>query len=269
MANKNKLITFYGASCLFNGKRIKNFKSETFPDLTEAKDYYNKLSQSEFQNIEMSEEQEFIKILIHNGDSQPWHNEVYDTSNIDVPKKLKNPRDINLAEPKEVFAIIDKKTSQLWISNTKKKSCLITLFKKQFDINLSFKELIDEQKFIDSLSSLDGLKFSVYKDDLLNCTNDYREFITSQMDEADIAKIELKYSKKPINKNKMDIVKNFIKERNSFKSMTILGTDKNNREMILNTKLIAYSYQLSLPISETGLFRKKEVFSEIIGAIKK
>jgi len=63
----------------------------------------------------------YLKISLSDGSAKPRNPNVF---NVKTREQEPNPRQLDQAEPKEFFALLDFSNSYLWLSNTQKKTMI-------------------------------------------------------------------------------------------------------------------------------------------------
>lgn len=142
-------VAFYVNDSFINSSEFKNIMNEgIFTNETENRVHIFNLSYSN----------EFLKIKFSDGSAKPRNPNVY---NQDTKELEPNPREGNQIETTEYFAVVDLKSSYIWISNSKKKSLLLDFFQDKFGNNkIVLKDVYDEEMFIQTIKTLDQIKIS-------------------------------------------------------------------------------------------------------------
>src|SRR5690554_5700408 len=97
-------VAFYVNDSFINSSEFKNIMNEgIFTNETENRVHIFNLSYSD----------EFLKIKFSDGSAKPRNPNVY---NQDTKELEPNPREGNQIEPTEYFAVVDLKSSYIWIS---------------------------------------------------------------------------------------------------------------------------------------------------------
>jgi len=204
----------------------------------------------------------FLTINFSDGSSMPRNPKIYDQETHSLED---NPRNKNQIEPKDYFALIDFETSFLWLNNTKKKSLLLSFFQDYFKSKeIVLKDIYDEQKFIDTLETLDGLKISAVPANIFALSNTISRALNDEMYLASKAELNLTYDKiKFVDKIK-DKVSTVLRNRESFQSITISGRDQKNLGMFFNNNLFTRKISFKSEIDENGMFSTKKIFEKLI-----
>ena len=207
----------------------------------------------------------FLKISFSDGSSMPRNPKVYDQNTHSLKN---NPRKRDQIEPKEYFALLDFKTSFLWLNNTKKKTLLLNFLQSHFKSKqIILKDIYDEQDFIDCLKTLDGIKVSAIPPNLFAETNTTSKALNDEMYLASKAELNLTYDRIGVIDKIRDKVTNILNNRTCFQSITISGRDEKNLGMFFNNNLFTRKITLKSTIDDNGMFLPDEVFESLIDEI--
>jgi hypothetical protein len=210
----------------------------------------------------------FLTIKCEYGSPKPRNPEVV---NVFTHDRIPNPRSSEEVEPKEIFALIDFKTSYLWISYSQKKSVILDFLEKQLGdgSELVSQDVFNEESFIKTLKSLDNIKFSA-EPDLLSQTGHLSKILTEDIlgFGADIATVEFKYKQKQNNLSLKESIVNKIKSlfesKNTLKNIVISGRDEKNLGMLFNKNVFSKKIGFKTSVDENGMFDSEEIFRKII-----
>ena len=255
---KKENIYFSGMICYLDDLKlsINDFK-EIIEQGTISEENGNNV---QIFNLEYSDN--YLSINFSDGSSMPRNPKVYDQKSHTLKK---NPRKKNQIEPKDYFAIIDFNTSFLWLNNTKKKTLLLNFFQGYFkNKSIVLKDIYNEQDFINSLKTLDGIKISVVPDNLFAQTNTTSQALNDEMYLASRAELSLTYDKIRVVDQIKDKISNIFKNKESFKSITISGRDKKNLGMFFNNNLFTRKITFKSEVDENGMFTPSDVFDKLI-----
>lgn len=254
---KNKTIFFSGMICYLDDFKldIKDFKKKIDK---------NTFSEEKGNSVEIFQ-LEFIEnhlaINFSDGSSMPRNPNIYDQKTHTIKE---NPRSKEQIEPKEYFALIDFRTSFLWLSNTKKKSLLLCFLQQFFDNKqIILKDIYDEEDFINCLNTLDGIKVSAVPSLFID-TNTTAKALNDEMYLAAKAELKLTYDRvKILDKLKHKITR-ILHQKESFQNITISGRDEKGLEMLFNNSLFTRKISFKTDIDDNGMFSPKTVFSKLI-----
>lgn len=260
---KTSSMTFSGMICYLDDLHLS---IEQFKESIEARTY----SEDDGKKVRIFQfeyKDDYLKIGFSDGSSMPRNPNVYNFSKQELEE---NPRDKDQVEPKEYFAIIDFKTSFLWLNNTKKKNLLISHLRSYFrNGHLNIKDIYDEQDFIDTLKSLDGIKISSVGPNLFSGTNTTTKALEDEMYLATRAELTLSYDKTKFIDKIKDKVINVLNQRNSLQNVTISGRDEKNLGMIFNNNMFTRKIEIKSEIDDNGMYLIDNVYTNLINELEK
>jgi hypothetical protein len=262
-ANKKPLI-FSGVFLYLNNEKLL---IHSFQEHLQAGSYTNN-DESKVQIFNIEYEENYLKMNFGEGTVGPRNPNVF---NFDTKEEEPNPRKKNQVEPRQTFAIIDFKTSFLWISNSKKRSALIDLFKDHFKTSsIVIKEIYDEKQFIAMLKSLDNIKISAVPN-LFSDSGLLSKTLSEEINgyEASVATLSLAYNNRMTSDYLIDKVRSIFKQKNSLKSIVIAGKDENNLGMLFNTEGFSRKIDIEALVDEDEMFTAEDVYKKLISKIKK
>lgn len=228
---------------------------------------YTNNSESKVQIFNIEYEDAYLKMNFGEGTVGPRNPNVF---NFDTNEEEPNPRKKNQVEPRQTFAIIDFKTSFVWISNSKKRTALIDLFKEHFKTSsIIVKEIYDEKQFIDMLKSLDNIKISAVPN-LFSDAGILSKTLSEEINgyEASVATLSLGYNNRLTNNFLIEKVKSIFEQKNSLKSIVIAGKDENNLGMLFNTEGFSRKIDIEAQVDEDEMFSAEDVYKKLIQKIK-
>lgn len=217
-------------------------------------------------NIEY--EDTYLKMSFGEGTVGPRSPHVF---NFDTKEEEPNPRHRNQVEPRETYAIIDFRTSFLWISNSKKRTALIDLFKDYLkDSSIVMKEIYDEREFIEMLKRLNSIKVSAVPN-LFSDSGILSKALSEEINgyEANTATLSLSYNNRITTDYLINKVKSIFEQKDSLKSIVIAGKDENNLGMLFNTEGFSRKIDIKAQVNEDEMFYAHDVYSKLISKIKK
>lgn len=216
--------------------------------------------------ISYKENDRFILIAIKDGLSKPRPDTVHNILTLD---ERPNPREDFEVEAKISYALIDTKSSLLWISNYKKKSTLLDFLKNQQNcIDIELKNIYNEKEFVDTLNSISGISISAEPSIFIehelsaNLINDPLGY------NAEIATLNFKYKHAHLLDKLRDNIRSLIDKKDSFKRIVITGRDKNDIGMTFNTNIFSRRIEFRSTVDDNGMFIQDEMFNNLISQIK-
>jgi hypothetical protein len=258
---KNQTINFSGMICYVNDFKIS---IDDFKEVITEK-LYSEESGDCVQIFIVEFLENFLTINFADGSSMPRNPVIYDQ----ITHSLEdNPRNKNQIEPKEYFALIDFRTSFIWLNNTSKKNILLRFLKRFFkNKNLVLKDIYDEDDFMKCIKTLDGIKISAVSPNLFANSNSISQALSDELYMASKAELTLSYNKVNIVEKIKDKLWNILKHKECFKSITISGRDEKNLGMFFNNNLFTRKISFRSKVSENGMFLPTDVFTKLIKEI--
>lgn len=258
-----KQLSFSGIFLYLDNKelQIEDFKAK-IPEGSFINDTGSKV-----QIFELKYENNYLKINFGDGTLGPRNPMVF---NFETHSQEDNPREKSQIETRHTFAIIDFKSSFLWISNSKKRNGLIDLLKLKFkDSIITAKDIYDEDEFIKTLNRLDKIKISAVPN-LLSETGVLSKKLAEEINgyEADSASLILNYNHKLTTKYLIDKVKSIFEQKNSLKGIVISGRDHNNLGMLFNTEGFSRKIDVEAKVDEDEMFCTEDLFQKLITNIE-
>ena len=217
--------------------------------------------------ITISKEENLRRFYIELGNPFPRPENVRNT---ETHKAEENPRQTNQYEPKQEFGLIDFDNSMLWLSNTKRKGFFIDLFKEKFKTqNVIIKNVYSEEEFLNSIKKVEEIKFSAYPN-LFTETNSLTKELAEEIlgYGASVATLIMKFTNQTISEKVLSRIKNLLSTKASYKSLVITGRDVDNFGIIFNNEFLSKKIPLKAMVNENEIFDIKNVFSQLISAIK-
>lgn len=258
---KNRTIYFSGMICYLNDLKlsIDEFKENIKDGITSEE------KGTSVEIFDLKYDDKFLTINFSDGSSMPRNPRIYDQ---DTHTREDNPRKKNQIEPKEHFAIIDFESSFLWLNNTKKKSLLLSFLQSYFkNKQIVLKDIYDEQDFIDTLKTLDGLKVSAVPANIFAQTNTISKALNDEMYLASKAELSLTYDKIRVIDKIKNKISNILHHKESFQSITISGRDEKDLGMFFNNNLFTRKISVKLDVDDNGMFSPDDVFEKLITEI--
>lgn len=208
-------------------------------------------------------------IYITHGSPYPLPDVVINT---DTQKEEKNPRKNNQYEPKQDFAVIDFKTSYLWLSNTYRKIVLWTFFTEKLKTyQISIKEVYDEDNFISSIKKIDAIRLTGVPSNLFSSSSFLSEELSKELNGygAASAVIHLKYQNTFVGDSLREKIISLIKGKAALKNIMIAGKDTKNMPMFFNTDAIMRKVFVKTDLNDNGTLNEKAVFDKFKSEISK
>jgi|SRR5690554_464757 len=255
--SKNKPLTFSGIVCFIDDNKIaiEDFKTNI------QEGTFDEVSGNIVQIYKLEYLNNYLKVCFSDGSAMPRNPNVYNKTKQEFEP---NPRDTDQIEPKDYFAVFDLKTSYLWLSNTKKKSVILNFFQQKFENRkIIFKDVYEEQKFIESIKTLDHIKISAAPN-IFTQTNSLSQALVDEMYGAQEAILHLKYQNTFIGDTLLDRIKSIFKNKDSFQGIMISGRDEKNLGMLFNNRLFTRKIDIKANVDENEMFDPSDVFNQII-----
>lgn len=257
---EQKTLYFSGMAFYVNDSLID---IDEFKNIVKEGDFTNE-TDNRVHIFNFSYSNEILKIKFSDGSSKPRNPNVY---NQDTKELEPNPREENQIEPTEYFAVVDLKSSYIWISNSKKKSMLLDFFQDKFgNKKIVLKDVYDEEMFIHTIKTLDQIKISAAPS-LFSESNTLSKALTDEMYGAEEATLQLKYNNTMIGDNIFEKLKSLFKSKSSFKNITIAGRDERNLGMLFNNNSFSRKIDIKANVDENEMFIAENVFVQIISKI--
>ncbi|WP_410879491.1 hypothetical protein [Myroides sp. DW712] len=256
-----KVLTFSGIVCFINDSRIslEEFKTVVHEGT------FDEVNGNSVQIFKLDYDNDYLKVCFSDGSAMPRNPNVYNKTKQELEP---NPRESDQIEPKDYFAIFDLKTSYLWLSNTKKKSVILDYFQKKFgNKKIVFKDVYEEQKFIDSLKTLDQIKISAAPN-IFTQTNSLSQALVDEMYGAHEAVLHLKYQNILVGDTLLEKVKSIFKNRTNFQGVMISGRDEKNLGMLFNNSLFTRKIDIKANVDENEMFDTPDVFTQMISKLE-
>lgn len=257
---KQESITFSGTVLYINDEKVNKQLFQNFSLKDDINIQGDRVHRFQFEIYE-----DYLKICCSDGSAKPRNPNVL---NLKTSEEEPNPRQLDQAELKDFFGVLDFSNSYLWLSNMQKKAIIIDYFKNALKTQqIVLKDVYDEAKFIETLKVLDNIKISAAPN-LFSQTNILSNALNDELYGAVEATLELKYDK-TITKGKiLTLIKSIFGNKDSFNKIVIAGRDKKNLGMLFNNNLFLTKIDLKAEIDENGMFVLSDVFEKLIFKIK-
>lgn len=263
-----KNITFTAHVLIVDDKPVL---IDSLKKFIKTKDYPSRNEEKEIVTIfkpQYIKKDRYLCLTILEGKAKPRNPSVV---NVDTGELKDNQRKEYEAEPIHYFALIDLRTSYVWINNSKKEKLIIGFLAENLNTNnICFKSIYEELDFIEALKSLDQLQFSAAPGLFSNESRLSRALADDVYGyEADIATITLDYTTNKTVKEKLkDFLRKTLKHKESFNKIVISGRDENNLGMLFNTNSFSRKIEIKSPIDDNGMFVEKELLKRLIEKIE-
>lgn len=217
-----------------------------------------------------AEDDRFIKIYIEDGNKYPYSKKVINSSNLKEEDNPRSPNKIELTD--QLFALIDIKTSRIFLSNQKQKNEFIEWLQKKTKRIISIKPLFLIDEFIKKVKSIKEICLTVVP----NLFNSNSDILSKKLVDdiygfgAEEATLKLMYKRKnEISKNVLEKVKLLTSRKKEFKNITIVGRTSNNFESIFNMNEVMNRIRIPIKLDQdTKKLGYSEVFFDLIKKIK-
>lgn len=263
-----KDITFTAHVLIVDDKPVlidslkKSIKSKDYPSRNEEKQVATIFKPKYINN------DRYLSLTILEGKAKPRNPSVV---NVDTGELKDNQRKEYEAEPTHYFALIDLKTSYIWVNNSKKEKLIKGFLADKLNTSkIYFKSIYDEFSFIETLKSLDQLQFSAAPDLFSNESGLSRALAEDVYGYgADIATITLDYTtNKSVKEQVKDFLRKTLKHKDRFNKIVISGRDENNLGMLFNTSSFSRKIELKSPIDHNGMLIENELLKRLIEKIE-
>lgn len=179
---------------------------------------YEQTEETHFRSMEcLTIEPQFIRLYFQSGDPRPWNPKLVD---IRTRATVDNSRKKDQFEPKLHYGLLDLERSQVWLPHVVKsifKEAILSQHK-----NASFKEILDEDEFFNTIQSLNQMKFGIAPDQLLNSISDLSQALTNDANGygANYAELVMTFNKnESITDRVKSLFKKAINQKSSFKKI--------------------------------------------------
>jgi hypothetical protein len=211
----------------------------------------------------------FFGININSGDLYHYSDSVVDTE--DNLKLKKNPRKSTEIEfDNQFFFLIDTEYSNIYISNSQKKSFIESSLSKKTGFEFNIELILNEDLFKESLKTISEVNFAFYGSDLFSKGSLVEELDKDKHNyEADSVRIIFNYKHKKFTGSLKNKIEKLIKNKGSNK-LKIVGKDSDDLETVFNADSILGSIPLKIKLEDkTKIVDYISVFNELIVKIKK
>lgn len=254
-----KRLTFTANLLLINDSYIqkKDFnemiETSTFQYIDEKNDKVDALE------LEYKKDR-FLFITINSGQAKPRCPYVINSKTGAISDNKRGEYEV---EPKQIFVIIDMKTSFMWISNSRKIKFTTSFIGEMMGKEVCIKDIYNEKEFIEALESLDQIKFSaapnLFSDDL-NITRVLAEDVYGY--DADIATLVLDYKRnKSVSSFLKEKILKLLKSKN-YADVVISGRDKDNIGLLFNANVFSKKIIFESVVDENEMFDLDHLFKK-------
>jgi hypothetical protein len=263
---KPKDLTFSGMVIYVDSSKIDGDSFKKVVPATTERD--KNINGDRIHFFDIDYENNFLKITFSDGSSTPRQPEVFNKKDGEFEE---NPRSLNQVELNEHFAVLDLKSSYLWLSNANKKALLIGYLQEKTKKRVELKNVYDENRFCETLKYLDEIKLSVAPPNKLNSKpNSLDSALKDEMYDmgAYRATLHFEYNKKEILNEKIrSKVKNLFKHHDNYINIMVSGRDEKNIGILFNTDSFSLKITIKAQVNESEIFEKNDVFNKIINKI--
>lgn len=230
---------------------------------------YNYQHEGVYYTFDFEYDGDLLFISMDHGSPLPLPEHVV---NIETLEKENNPRTENLYEPKQTFAFIDFNTGYIWLSNTHKKIVMWVFFTEKFKTpQVSIREVYDEQKFLETLVSVDDIKFSATPHNLFSSTSTLSQELSNELlgYGGTQAIIQIKYHNTFVGDTIKDKLLSLFRNKAAFRSLVVTGKDSKGAMMKFNTDAIIRKIIIKTELELNGTFNSDRIFEQIKGELSK
>jgi len=218
-------------------------------------------------------ENRFVAIYINEGEKFPYSTTVIDSNDPKLGEQ-KNPRPPEQIElDNQFFVLIDQEKQRIFMSDQRRKKSLIKWLSEKTEKDILMKSIIEEEKFIEKIQSINKISFSVAptlwnsaNEDILsnNLVKDIHGF------GAEKANIELIYKNGTwVTDAIVQKFNSLIGKKDEFDDIVVIGRSDENFESIFNLHEIISKISIEVEIdTESKKLDPEGVFSSLIEQIK-
>mgnify|MGYP003603733173 CR=1 FL=1 len=253
-----KSVSFYCLQLVINDKYVTSAEFQPFVDkkyvATEEKHF-------ESMKCEILETEGFAKLYFEHGDPTPWNPTVVD---IKTKTAADNTRDKDQFEPNLNYGLFDFRSSQVWLPHHAK-NIFKTAVQSEYK-DATFKEVLDEETFFQTIQSLDEIKFGIVPDELLNSINTISQAMTVDANcyDSSYAELTLSFNKKNnISEKVRALFNTIIGEKSSFKKIAIAGRNNTGLDMLFNTETVSTKVTIDVMQDENGMLVIADLFNKL------
>lgn len=210
---------------------------------------------------------QFFCIYFKEGNTKPRPSEVFNTKGKSMEA---NPKKEHQAEMyTQTFVLIQPQSQRVFLSDYRKKKKVKEWLEKELEQDVSIRDVIDEDNFINSLEELHTLHFSQERDQdsykNINLDNDLEVL----GNEVPVGKVEVKatFKSRSLTNKAKKALGQLLRNKKSEK-ITIAGRTQEGFERTFNTRQIVDKIEVEVEKKENGLYGKKDMFLSLIRSIK-
>ncbi|AJI72440.1 hypothetical protein AQ14_227 [Francisella tularensis subsp. novicida D9876] len=249
------------------GDRYINPTLNSFKGLEEEFNHYDPNSKTYYQ-VTFEESEDYVWFYLNFGKPNPRDDYL---TNVENGTKRSNDRHIKEAElTMQCFCFYDLNSELFYISNSKKKSILISILGEKLNRNFIFKEIKKtKEEFIEILSRVSEISFTEVKD-LFNNDSKKRQALIdlTGVDAPEKFTISANYHK---NSQIIEFIKNLFseKQKHSLSDLVIKGIDENDFAVVFNNETFNRSVEVLCDKDENGKFLEEEAKKALLKEIRK
>lgn len=212
---------------------------------------------------------EFFCIYFKEGNTKPMPPEVFNTRDGHIEANPK--KDYQAEMYTQTFVLIQPQEQRIFLSDYRKKEKVREWLDNRVNYNpVVIDDIIDEENFIKGLKSLHSVYFSRERSLFDDVTLDNELIVLG--DEAIPLKIEVKTTLDPISLTKggRENIKKFLlmSRKRGFGKVIISGSTHEGFNRFFNTGQIVDKIAIKAKKMKDGLYKKEDVFSNLIESIK-
>lgn len=248
--NEHKFITFSIFKFILDDNE---FTVEDFSSIKEKIDLKNEINRELISVDRVAKsvfEDRFICFIFKCHEKYPYSDKVLSSEEDSIVEK-DNPRSANeMEQTDEFFAVLDSKTQRIYLSNRHQEAHLREFLKKHKIGPYIIKPVLNEKEFIDNISSVKEIVFTVEKENLFAGASTLSKSLSEEIIYGyggDEATLQIKYKKSRSINNLKEKIAEVVHNRTSYKNITIVGRDTNDFEKVFNLEGVVS--RVSIPVN--------------------
>jgi len=211
----------------------------------------------------------FVEIYFQEGEKYPYPDEIFDTRKVKIGENPRPVEDIELS--KQLFILIDLKTSRIFLSDQRKKEEVLDWLRRKINKHIIIKPLMGEKEFLDKIKKIKEISFSV-ESNLFSSTSTLSKALVDNIYGygAKTASLKLLFERGTnMTTELLEKIKDIVGRKEIYKNITIIGRTTENFESIFNVQeIIGKINILILPLEKTQKFDDEEVYEKLVKKIE-
>lgn len=143
----------------------------------------------------------------------------------------------------------------MWISNNKKKGTVLAFLREKIpDVSVSTKDIYDENNFIETLNSLNEIRFTAVPE-IFSKVNSPTNALEDEINlyEAREAELRLKYKNYTLMPSLIRKIKSLFKDKDKYKSIMISGRDRKDADILFDSSVFARNVKVWAYVDDNGM----------------